>query len=430
MATAVEAVVRLRRPHEHQLAFIASRAKRKVVRAGRRSGKTTGVATVAVSAFVAGFRVLYAAPTAEQIDTFWREVKRALVELLAAGLLVKNETLHTIERLGTLNRIRAKTAWNADTLRGDTCDLLILDEYQLMDEDAWALVGAPMLLDNNGDAVFVYTPPSLHSRSVTKARDPRHAAKLFQQAQYDTTGRWKAFHFTSHDNPYISTEALQEIGRDMTALAIRQEILAEDLADTPGALWSAALLEQTRIARVCEGLDCSQAGAPSCTVPHLRAVVVGVDPPGGTTECGIVVVGKGDDGHLYILADYSLQASPDRWAGRVLDAGAEQRASSIVGEANYGGDMVEHTIQEAARARGLSLNYRNVQATRGKAVRAEPIAAMFEQGRAHMVGRLPLLEEELCSWVQGFSARSPNRLDAMVWAATELRGAEPRLRWI
>ena len=102
-----------------------------------------------------------------------------------------------IERPGSDQRIRAKTAWNADTLRGDYADLLILDEWQLMNEEAWEVVGAPMLLDNNGDAVFIYTPPSLHSRSTSKARDPRHAAKLFQRAQADTTGRWEVFHFTS-----------------------------------------------------------------------------------------------------------------------------------------------------------------------------------------------------------------------------------------
>lgn len=105
---------------------------------------------------------------------------------------------------------------------------MILDEYQLTNEDAWEVVGVPMLLDNNGDAVFIYTPPSLRSAGVSKARDPRHAAKLFKMAQADTTGRWAAFHFTSHDNPFISKEALSEIIKDMSKQSYRQEILAED----------------------------------------------------------------------------------------------------------------------------------------------------------------------------------------------------------
>ena len=89
-----------------------------------------------------------------------------------------------------------------------------------------------MLLDNDGDALFIYTPPSLLSAGVSKARDPRHAAKMFKAAQEDTTGRWKAIHFTSHDNPTISRQALSEITKDMSAMAYRQEILAEGDDDT------------------------------------------------------------------------------------------------------------------------------------------------------------------------------------------------------
>ena len=105
-----------------------------------------------------------------------------------------------------------------------------------MSEDAWELVGAPMMLDTNGNATFIFTPPSLHSRSMSKARDKRHASKLFQRAQADDSGRWATFHFTSHDNPYLSRDALADITQDMTQLAIRQEILAQDSEEDPNAL--------------------------------------------------------------------------------------------------------------------------------------------------------------------------------------------------
>ena len=228
-ATAVrECTVHLKRPHEYQAAFINSDAKRKIVRAGRRSGKTVAAAVMAIQRFLAGQRVLYTAPTTEQIDTFWYEIKRGLDEPIRIGVYTKNETEHFIERAGTKNRIRAKTVWGPDMLRGDYGDLLIFDEWQLCNEDAWELVGAPMLLDCNGDAIFFYTPPSLRSSSVSKARDPRHAAKMFKMAQETTTGHWQAFHFTSHDNPYISTEALGHLIQDMSRQSYRQEILAED----------------------------------------------------------------------------------------------------------------------------------------------------------------------------------------------------------
>ena len=166
MTTSTEYKVRLRRPHASQEPFVESDCPRIILRAGRRGGKTTGIAIKACKAFLAGKRVLYATPTSEQIGRFWFEVTRSLEELIESGTVYKNETQHIIEFPGTEKRIRAKTAWNANTLRGDYADLLILDEWQLIDEEAWEIVGAPMLLDNNGDAVFIYTPPSLHSRSV------------------------------------------------------------------------------------------------------------------------------------------------------------------------------------------------------------------------------------------------------------------------
>jgi hypothetical protein len=105
---------------------------------------------------------------------------------------------------------------------------LILDEWQLTNEDAWEVVGSPMMIDHNGDAVFVYTPPSLRSAGISKAHDPRHAAKMFKAAGEDGTGRWARFHFTSHDNPYLSQAGLAEVVKDMSRAAYRQEILAED----------------------------------------------------------------------------------------------------------------------------------------------------------------------------------------------------------
>lgn len=400
-----ELTVRLRPPHDFQKAILNSPAPRKIIRAGRRGGKTVVAAVIAVKLFLDGRRILYAAPTAEQVDKFWWEVKHALSEPLDAGIFYKNETLHVIERLDTENRIRAKTAWNADTLRGDYADQLILDEWQLMDESAWEEVGAPMLLDNNGDALFIYTPPSLHSRSVSKARDPRHASKMFKKAQEDTTGRWAAFHFRSHDNPYISQQALEDLTQDMSRLSYRQEILAEDIDEVAGALWTRELLAQSRVTQY----------------PTLVRVVVGVDPPGGATECGIVTVGIGDNGQAYILEDRTLMASPNAWADATLTAYNHNRADTIVGEQNYGGDMVESTIMQAAKSKGGQMvRYKMVHASRGKAVRAEPVVAGFEQGRIHLVGELPYLEEELCTWVPGETKQSPNRMDAMVWAVTEL----------
>lgn len=411
MITAIspEYKVILRKPHFKQEEIRQSKAKRKIVRAGRRGGKTVIAGTICVDKFLEGLRPLYASPTTDQLETWWFEVKRALSEPIEAGIYKKNETEHTIEREGTKNRIKGKTAWNADMLRGDYADFLVLDEYQLMNEDTWEVVGAPMLLDNDGDAMFIYTPPSLRSGSASKARDPRHAAKMFAKAQKDTSGRWQAFHFSSQDNPHISKVALSSITQDMSSLSYRQEILAEDIEEAPGALWTRELLTKSRVIQY----------------PVLVRVIVGVDPPGGRTECGIVTAGLANNNQAYILEDRSLQGSPDTWAEAVLIAYNHNQADRIVGEANFGGDMVESTIMQAAKSRNQLVSYKSVHASRGKAVRAEPVVAGFEQDRIHLVGEFPYLEDELCMWIPGESKGSPNRLDAMVWAITELMLQEP-----
>lgn len=387
--------VNLRNPHPKQIEFIDSPAKRKVIRAGRRSGKTTGVAILAVEQFLRGRRILYATPTQEQVDRFWQEVKRGLEEPINAGLYYKNETLHIIELQGTEQRIRAKTAWDADGLRGDYADLLILDEYQDMDEEAWTLVGAPMLLDNNGDAIFIYT----------KKRGKSHTDNLFRRAKADTTGRWATFVFGSFDNPYISEAALADITDDMTNLGYRMEILAEDIADDPGALWTRDIIDHVNSA------------------PDFFRVVVGVDPSGSAkgNECGIVAVGGAmveGRKHAFVLADHSRKGTAGEWGGEVVSTYHVLKADRVIGEVNYGGDMVENTIITAKD--GKHVAYKSVRATRGKAVRAEPVQALYEKGRVRHVGTFKTLEDEMCSWVPGESNWSPNRIDALVWAIFDL----------
>ena len=395
----IEYIVKLRKPHAKQEEFISSPAKRRVIRSGRRSGKTVGISIYAVKKFLDGHRVLYAAPTEDQLGAFWYEVKRALQEPIDNGIYTKNETMHFIERTGTKQRIRAKTAYNADTLRGDYADELLLDEFQLMNEDTWAIVGAPMLLDNDGNATFIYTPPSLHSRSATKANDPQHAAKLFKKAKADTTGRWEVFHFTSKENPYISQAALEDITQDMSSLSYRMEILAEDVDEAPGALWTRDNIEKARVHKT----------------PDLSRIVVGVDPSAtsGGDEAGIITAGKTTD-HYYTMSDDSVQGSPQVWATAAVTAYYKYNADLIVAEKNNGGEMVESVIKQVDQ----NVRVKLVWASRGKATRAEPISALSEQGRDHHVGSFPKLEDELCLWIPGDI--SPNRLDAKVWAITEL----------
>jgi len=182
----------------------------------------------------------------------------------------------------------------------------------------------------------------------------------------------------------------------------RQEIEGELLEDTPGALWTLDEIDALRVRKA----------------PNLVRVVVGVDPSATATgdEAGIIVAGLGEDGDGYVLADASLQASPAGWARAAVGAYHRWEADRIVAEVNNGGEMVGLTIRTVDPA----VSYKPVHASRGKRTRAEPIASLYEQGRVHHVGSLARLEDEMCTWSALDSDTSPNRMDALVWALTEL----------
>lgn len=384
--------------HEKQAEIKYSPAKRKIVRAGRRGGKTTLAAEIAVDSFLGGHRVLYATPTSDQLDRFWFLCKDFLAEGIDAGLYYKNEGRHIIELAGTENRIRGKTAWNADTMRGDFGDDIILDEFQDMDPDALDLVVYPMLLDTDGDLLLIYTKK--------RGKKGKFASQIFDKAKEDKTGRWGAWTFTSYDNPYLDKNALEDITQDMSNIAFRMEIMAEDLQDDPRALWNRDLLNKHRVIKV----------------EDLLRIVVGVDPPGkDRTECGIVAVGTAlvnGKLHAFILDDASLAGSPGEWARAVATCYHRNKADRVIGEVNFGGDMVEATIRTADE----NISYKEVRASRGKAVRAEPVVAKYEKGIVHHVGTYGDLEDEQCNWYPESGLPSPNRLDAMVWAVSELLG--------
>ena len=161
----------------------------------------------------------------------------------------------------------------------------------------------------------------------------------------------------------------------------------------------------------------------------LDRVVVGVDPAvtGDNDYTGIVVCGRDGDGEYYVLADRSLKGTPLEWSKAVVSAYHEFGADRIIGESNNGGDLIELAL------RGIdeNISYKKVTASRGKLVRAEPVAALYERGKVHHLGVFPELEDQLTSYVPGHFAGSPDRMDALVWAITELLRSSGRgERWI
>jgi phage terminase large subunit-like protein len=182
----------------------------------------------------------------------------------------------------------------------------------------------------------------------------------------------------------------------------RQELEGEILDDVPGALWHRGLIEMLRVS----------------VAPELTRIVVAIDPSATSTEsadeAGVVVAGVDALGEGYILDDLSARTSPSLWAAAAVSAYHTRKADRIVAEVNNGGEMVEALLRVTAP----SVSYKAVTATHGKTTRAEPIAALYEQGRVHHVGAFEALEDQMCSWVPG--EKSPDRMDALVWALTDL----------
>ena len=203
----------------------------------------------------------------------------------------------------------------------------------------------------------------------------------------------------------------------------RQELYGEMLDETTGALWTMRMLEELRI-------------KPSQT-PQFVRVVVAIDPMVtdigmkenlknlgvrdtksaiGGSETGIIVAALGVNKHVYVIADRSVSASPLRWASLAVDAAREYSADRIVGEENNGGALVETVI----RGYAPNMPYKSVKASVGKYTRAEPISALYEQGRVHHVGTFLKLEEQMITFTNDPKQKSPDRLDALVWAVAEL----------
>lgn len=195
----------------------------------------------------------------------------------------------------------------------------------------------------------------------------------------------------------------------------RQELNAELLEDVAGALWQRAWLDAQRVDKA----------------PDFRRIVVAIDPAvstsEGSDETGIIVAGRGTDGRFYVLEDISGRYGPDEWARRAVNAYRRWKADRIVAEKNQGGEMVETVIRSVDR----QISFKAVHASRGKVTRAEPISALYEQGKVSHVGAgLSILEDQACAFTSDFdrgsAGYSPDRVDALVWALTELAGvAQP-----
>ena len=277
-----------------------------------------------------------------------------------------------------------------DQLRGPQHDAAWLDElakYRYA-EETWSNLDLGLRLGESPQAVITTTP-----RPVQIMRE-----LVADELVTVTRG-------STYDNLQNLAESFAKriVERYEGTRLGRQELHAEILDDVVGALWSREMIDAHRLRE---------------TPPHFERIVVGVDPAvtsgEDADETGILVAGMiGNRG--YIVEDLSGQYTPQEWAIQAIKAYYKYNADRIVAEVNQGGDMVEHTIRTVDR----NVSYKAVRAARGKILRAEPIAALYEQGRIHHCGTFAALEDQLCMYTHD-SRESPDRLDALVWALTDL----------
>jgi len=311
------------------------------------------------------------------------------------------------------------TLYSADEperLRGPQHSFLWMDElaaWRRMETFDQALFGLRL---GKAPKVFISTTPKpktlikrLYARAVNK-----HDREVVM-----TTGSSER----NIDN--LAPGVIEEL-RDMyggSALA-RQELDGVLLEELEGALWTRASIDGNRFEAMPTVLDESF---------YFVSIVVGVDPATtdkeGSDETGIIVAAKGVDGHGYVLADYSGRMSPGKWGNVIANSYHMWQADHVVAEVNQGGDMVEHVIHSA----DPNIPVRKVHASRGKMARAEPVAQKYEQGKVHHVGRAKIsgdgskhyghlddLEDQMCTWERLSATYSPDRVDALVWALTDL----------
>ena len=218
--------------------------------------------------------------------------------------------------------------------------------------------------------------------------------------------------FENAENLAASTLDLLKERYEGTSLG-RQELYAEILDKMEGALWSSDLIDKARVK----------------TYPELQNIIVAIDPAVtsglDSDETGITVVGKGENSEYYVLDDKSGRLSPDGWGKLAVDLFHKWDADKIVAEVNNGGDLVERLI----RTIDPTVRYKSVHATRGKLVRAEPIASLYEQGRVHHMGVFPELESQMCTYTGERLKPSPDRLDALVWGLTDLSKSRGETTW-
>jgi phage terminase large subunit-like protein len=331
------------------------------------------------------------APTYTDVRRTCVEGPSGILKALMPGQLKFYNRSNGEITLANGSKLHMISADEPDRARGLNLSGAWLDEFAAWRYDqTWTEGLAPALRIGQPQVVITTTP---------------RPTKLIKEFTNRTDGSVVVTRGSTFDNAAnLSEAALAELRSRYEGTRIgRQELYGEIVDDVEGSLWTASMLDETRVQEI----------------PELVRVVVAVDPAvtsgAESDETGIVVVGKGADGRAYVLADRSCKDTPYGWAQRVALAYEEFKADRVVAEKNQGGDFIEQTLHQI----DPGMAFKGVTAKQGKRLRAEPVAALYEQARVSHVGYFETLETQMTEWLPD-SGKSPDRLDALVHGITEL----------
>ena len=295
------------------------------------------------------------------------------------------------------------SSYEPDQLRGSQFDTAWADEMASWEypEETWDNLMFALRLGEKPQVCVTTTPRPL--QLLINLRDAKTTV-LTKGTSYDNRENLNQQFFDSILSKYKNTR----LGM--------QEIYAEILEESDNAMWKREWLDEGRLIDAPEDLE---------------RIVVAIDPAvtskKTSDETGIIVAGKDSEGKFYVLNDSSARYTPSAWSEKAIMLFNQYQCDKIIAEVNNGGQLVEHTL----RTQSENVPYKSVHASRGKRTRAEPIASLYEQGKVHHVGNLERLENQLCNWEANSGDPSPDRLDALVWALSELSGSgNPSIRWL
>ena len=370
-----------------------------VVTKGRRFGATQGATNACIEWCLEGKHILWGDTINSNIDRYF--------DRYFAPALNRNQIEYNYQRQSKQLNIGAgyidfRSADRPENWEGFGYDVIFLNEAGIILNNKYLYSNAvlPMLMDSPKSILIAAgVPKGKHCKGADKREDEHPFYTLYKAAQ-NKSPHYILHEYSSYDNPLLSADQIKEleieIGR-MSPGMVEQEIYGKFVDSVSGVLWTADMIRH--------------ADRPT----EFDKIVIGVDPSGSKDgdEVGIVAVGKSGDKY-YVLSDRSGGYTPLQWGTIIKNEYESLRANTVVVERNFGGDMVKSIIKNVDQ----SIRVKEVVASRGKDVRAEPVVGMYEDGRVCHTRGLHRLENEMLSWVPGLG-KSPNRVDALVWAITD-----------